>query len=110
MDKINDRTITGKMKTSPLDGVWVHVFNKKITELNMTNSEDMEHQGQVLGVFQDKHIVVQLCSFLDGRPTIVRLFPIEYATNGQMIFYHDGEEMANSYERCVNIEQRKEIK
>ena len=101
MDESNSRTITGKMKTSPLDGVWVHVLNKKLTVSHLSNYKDVENQGQVLGVFQDEHIAVQLISFFDGRPTNVRLFPIEYATNGKMIFYYDDEEMSNSFESLV---------
>jgi hypothetical protein len=106
MDESNSRTITGKMKTSPLDGVWVHVLYKQSAELSLRNHEDVEHQGQVLGVFQDEHIAVQLLSFLDGRPTIVRLFPIEYATNGKMIFYCDSEEMDNSFVSLVSKEEK----
>ena len=106
MDESNSRTITGKMKTSPLDGVWVHVLNKKLTESHLSNYKDVENQGQVLGVFQDEHIAVQSMSFLDGRPTIVQLFPIEYATNGKMIFYYDNEEMNNSFERLASKETK----
>jgi hypothetical protein len=106
MDESNSQTITGKMKTSPLDGVWVHVLYKQSAEPYLCNYKDVEHMGQVLGVFQDEHIAVQLLSFLDGRPTIVRLFPIEYATNGKMIFYCDSEEMDNSFVSLVSKEEK----
>jgi hypothetical protein len=100
-NEVNPRTGGGEMKTSPLDGVYVHVLTEPTPDKkpgDPRGSEEINYQGQVLGVFRDDHIAVQLFSFLDGRPTNVQLFPVEYATNGQMIFYYDDIEMNSAYE------------
>ena len=87
------------MRTSPLDGVFVHVLKQPDTNQNV---KEIDRQGQVLGIFQDEHLAVQLFSFFDGRPTNVQLFPIEYATNNQMIFYYDDIEMNFAYENMID--------
>ena len=86
------------MKSSPLDGVFVHVLKHPSATPNV---EDINRQGQVLGIFQNQYIAVQLLSFFDGRPTNVELFPIEYATNNQMIFYYDDIEMSFAHEKMI---------
>ena len=89
------------MRSSPLDGVFVHVLRQPSANSNV---KDTYRQGQVLGIFQNEYIAVQLFSFVDGRPTNVELFPIEYATNNQMIFYYDDIEMNLAYEKAAQRE------
>ena len=86
------------MRSSPLDGVFVHVLKHPNANPNV---EDINRQGQVLGIFENQYIAVQLLSFFDGRPTKVELFPIEYATNNQMIFYYDDIEMSFACEKMM---------
>jgi len=96
------------MKTSPLDGVCVHIFNEpdktKRPGVKRYVSE-VDRQGQVLGIFQDEHIAVQLFSWLDGRPTNIELFPIENVIDGTMVFYVDDIEMKYAYE---NMRERRD--
>ena len=75
------------MSTSILDGLYLHILV----------DGEKERQGQLLGVFQDKYLAVQLFSWIDGRETIVELYPIENATDGTMIFYFDDIEMREVY-------------
>ena len=86
------------MRSSPLDGVFVHVLKHPNANPNV---EDINRQGQVLGIFENQYIAVQLLSFFDSRPTKVELFPIEYATNNQMIFYYDDIEMSFACEQMM---------
>ena len=98
-NEVGPRERSKAMRTSPLDGVFVHVLKQPDTNQNV---KEIDRQGQVLGIFQDEHLAVQLFSFFDGRPTNVQLFPIEYATNNQMIFYYDDIEMNFAYENMID--------
>ncbi len=75
------------MSTSVLDGLYLHILV----------DEKIRMQGQLLGIFQDKYLAVQLFSWIDGRETNVELYPIEKATDGTMIFYFDDIEMREAY-------------
>ena len=104
-NEVDPRERNKAMRTSPLDGVFVHVLKQSDPNKipgEPINVKEIDRQGQVLGIFQDEHMAVQLFSFFDGRPTNVQLFPIEYATNNQMIFYYDDIEMNFAFENMID--------
>lgn len=57
----------------------------------------IQYQGQVLGKVNDSHYLVQLFSFLDGRPTTQHVFCVSEMTS--WVFYASDAEMREAYER-----------